>query len=115
MPDATTAAPGGRNNIEYLWSLGPQLSTDGITPLRGLYKPSKDGFRYDAWSDGVGMDCDSGSDFDACDMGAMAHAYGGFDHLEGIYPAANLYGRWNGVDDICVELLCEGFNNAFKH
>ncbi len=56
VPDTTTDAPGGRNTREYLWSFGPQLSGDGVTPLRYLYKPSKNGFGYDAWFDGVGID-----------------------------------------------------------
>jgi Zn-dependent metalloprotease len=56
VPDSTTDAPGGRNTWEYLWTFGSQLSADGATPLRWLYKPSKGGFSYDAWFDGIGID-----------------------------------------------------------
>lgn len=60
---------------------------------------------------GVSLDCDSDTDTDACDMGAMALAYGG----TGVYPAATLYESFMGVDEVCVELFLEGFNNAFNH
>ena len=56
VPDGTTDAPGGRNTWEYLWTFGPQLSADGVTPLRWLYRPSKSGLGYDAWFDGIGID-----------------------------------------------------------
>jgi hypothetical protein len=36
--------------------MGPQLSSDGVTPIRWLYKPSKDGLSYDAWFDGMAFD-----------------------------------------------------------
>ncbi len=58
VPDATTKAPGGHNRADYLWTLGSQLSKDGLTPTRWLYKPSKDGLSFDHWFDGMGMeDC----------------------------------------------------------
>ncbi len=56
VPDTTTLAPGGHNTWQYLWSMGPQLARDGVTPMRWLYKPSKDGMSYDAWFDGVGIE-----------------------------------------------------------
>ncbi len=56
VPDSTNAVPDGRNTWDYLWTTGPQLSKDGVTPMRWLYKPSKDGMSYDAWFDGVGID-----------------------------------------------------------
>jgi Zn-dependent metalloprotease len=56
VPDGTTEAPGGHNAWTYLWTTGPQLSLDGVTPLRWLYKPSKDGNSHDAWFDGMYMD-----------------------------------------------------------
>ena len=55
------------------------------------------------------MDCDCDTDTDACDLGALALAYGGVN----VYPAANLYGGLFGTDDICVWMFLEGFNNAF--
>jgi len=56
VPDSTTQAPGGHNTWDYLWTMGPQLSPDGLTPLRYLYKPSKDGYSYDAWFQGLALD-----------------------------------------------------------
>jgi len=56
VPDTTTQAPQDNNTWQYLWTMGPQLSADGTTPLRWLYKPSKDGMSYDAWFDGVGIE-----------------------------------------------------------
>jgi Zn-dependent metalloprotease len=56
VPATTTRAPGGHNEAAYLWTIGAQLSSDGVTPLRWIYKPSKDGISYDAWFDGVGID-----------------------------------------------------------
>lgn len=56
VPDGTTSAPGGRNTLDALWATGAQLSRDGATPLRWLYKPSKDGSSYDAYFDGMFMD-----------------------------------------------------------
>jgi len=58
VPDLTTKAPGGTNTWQYLWTMGPQLSEDGLAPLRWMYKPSKDGISPDAWFEGVGLlDC----------------------------------------------------------
>ncbi len=58
VPDITTKAPGGNNTWQYLWSMGPQLSEDGLSPLRWMYKPILDGISPDAWFEGVGlMDC----------------------------------------------------------
>jgi len=56
VPDSVSAVAEGRNSWDYLWTTGPQLSKDGVTPLRWLYKPSKDGVSYDAWFDGIGID-----------------------------------------------------------
>jgi len=54
VPDTTTKAPGGNNTMEFLWSIGSQLSTSG-TPFRWMYKPSKDGYSFDGWFHGMGM------------------------------------------------------------
>jgi Zn-dependent metalloprotease len=56
VPATTTQAPGGRNDRDFLWTIGAQLSTDGQSPMRWMYKPSKDGNSYDAWFDGIGTD-----------------------------------------------------------
>jgi Zn-dependent metalloprotease len=56
VPDTTTQAPGDHNTWDYLWTMGPQLSADGVTPMRWLYKPSKDGLSYDAWFQGLALD-----------------------------------------------------------
>jgi Zn-dependent metalloprotease len=56
VPATTTKAPGDRNTWDFLWTLGTQISEDGETPARWLYKPSKDGLSYDAWFDGMAID-----------------------------------------------------------
>jgi Zn-dependent metalloprotease len=55
VPDATTLAPGGKNTPKDLWTFGAQLSKSG-TPLRWLYKPSKNGRAHDTWFDGIGYE-----------------------------------------------------------
>jgi len=54
IPDTTTKAPGGNNTMEYLWSIGAQLTFSG-TPFRYMYKPSKDGYSFDGWFHGLGL------------------------------------------------------------
>jgi Zn-dependent metalloprotease len=58
---------------------------------------------------GIGLDCDSDTEVDACDLGAAALAYGGVN----VYPGANIYGSVDGCNDTCLELLLEGFRNAY--
>jgi Zn-dependent metalloprotease len=69
VPDTTTNAPGGNNTWQYLWTMGIQLSADGSTPMRYLYKPSLDGASYDYWFDGMYLDDQHYG------MGATTHAF----------------------------------------
>lgn len=55
VPDTTIAAPGGNNTVSYLWTMAAQLAADALTPLRWLFKPSKDGLSFDGWFDGIAL------------------------------------------------------------
>jgi Zn-dependent metalloprotease len=92
--------------------LAPMASYGAFWPVKATSNQDPKQFAVDLIY-GVSLDCDSDTETDACDMGAMALAFGGLDRSDGIYPAANLYGAW-GTNDICVELFLEGFNNAFN-
>lgn len=51
IPDVAPNAP----IQDGLWTIGKQLTTNH-TALRTMYKPSLDGYTYDEWFDGMGLD-----------------------------------------------------------
>ncbi len=55
VPDTVTASPDGDNDPLHVFTIGGQLSKKG-EPLRWFYKPSLDGYSYDGWFDGIGLD-----------------------------------------------------------
>jgi Zn-dependent metalloprotease len=54
IPAITTNAPDGDDTL-HLWTIGGQVFGKD-TPLRYMYKPSLDGFSYDTWFSGIGID-----------------------------------------------------------
>jgi len=99
---------GGR--LEDGHFLAPMASFGQTWPIKATSKEDPRRFAANLVF-GVSLDCDSDTETDACDLGALALAYGGVS----VYPATNLYGGIHGADEICFAIFLEGFNNAFNN